>query len=245
MMMFSVKARTSDLAVNFFCTKSDAVCQQVRFEPRKKNRRLYQERLIFKSGLGVSLERQSRQRDRRGNETGRQLQHDIEVVRSARGVVRALWNAEALADAALKLHVGGAKDIAELLLLSFEFDDRHGPLSPGPGGRGLGRLTIRIDLDRQVHGAQQGRGGHAHHAGAEHGDIVGSGSNQVLLDDVAHLGRATPTQGDAGTAVSVIVYNELAGGHLRVEPIGVVAIGSHAGNASTRCIWVKRKVGCW
>jgi hypothetical protein len=41
----------------------------------------------------------------------------------------------------------------------------------------------------------------------------------MLLDDVAHLGGATPAQCYAGTAVPVIVDDEFAGDGLGVEAI--------------------------
>jgi hypothetical protein len=152
--IFSVKVvSTSDLLVN-------------------KDQRLDQQGLVFESRFGVPLEGHSGQRDRRRNETGRQLEHDVEIMRARRRVVRPLRHAETLADAALERRVGGLDDAGELLLLAVELDDRHRPLPTGLGRRGVGRRTVRIDRDLETQVEEQRCGGHAHHAGTQHGSIL-------------------------------------------------------------------------
>src|SRR4029078_7011458 len=163
-------------------------------------------------------------------------------MRTAGGVVRAARNPDPLANAVLESHVGGPKNIAELLLLALALDDRDGPLPTSLGRGGLGGLAIRVDRNRKVHRAQQSGCSHSHHARAENRNMIVSGSNQMLLDDVAHFGGATPTQRDAGTAVPVIVHNELTGDRLRIESIGAVAIGTDTGNACSLYIGIESKI---
>ena len=65
----------------------------------------------------------------------------------------------------------------------------------------------------------------------------------MALNDVAHLGCATPAQRDAGAAVSVIVNDELVRDRLGIEPIGTIAKRPHAGNAGPRQIGIEGEIG--
>jgi hypothetical protein len=70
-----------------------------------------------------------------------------------------------------------------------------------------------------------------HHAGAQDSDpALTFARGNACNDNVANLGGAAPTHGDAGAAVTVVVDDELVADLLRREPIAILSVRPQAGD---------------